>query len=113
MRCGQMQVRDQIDNWVWPPGEPRERSLGELLMHICDLLGKDIVPEGSISREPLTLDSPPAEVCGVCCGTMSGWEYVEESPHAGVVCALYTVQVKKAYIRAVRLVHPDKLVAGN
>jgi hypothetical protein len=51
-----------IAYWLQPPELGRKRSLGELLTAIPDLLDEELVPVDGITKEPLSIDSPPAEV---------------------------------------------------
>lgn len=78
----QHEVTQQILQWKHPPGKKRPRVLGELLNSLPVLLGPSIIPPS--------------------CSLVT--EPLKRSDAAG--------EVKRAYRRAVRLVHPDKIAGG-
>lgn len=78
----QHEVTQQIQLWKHPPGKKRPRVLGELLNALPALLGPSVVPPESSLATTPLQKSDPPEV------------------------------VRKAYRKAVRLVHPDK-IAGT
>lgn len=91
----QATVQKSMSDWKQPPGTHSPRGLGELLNNIPALLGPVIAPAGSISSTALTNSSTPAEV--------------ELNTLLITTYCNVKFQIKKAYLKAVRLVHPDKL----
>lgn len=88
----QSHVRSMIDKWKRSRTvRDSEKGMPELIITLPDIMGFYIFPE-HIANLALTSSSSPSEVCFV----LSDVLYL-------------LLQVKKAYLKTVKVIHPDKL----
>ena len=90
-------IENIIKSWVQPESSKNSRGIAELLGTIHTIL-PDLVPAGGVSSSPLDLKTPPIDV------RQLSRMYADIE----LIYIMYVMQVKKAYMKAVRYVHPDK-----